>query len=103
MNRSELIPREAIAAFCRKWMVVRLEVFGSILREDFSPDSDIDFLVTFAPESHWSLFDLVTMETELSSIVGRKVDLISRRGFEHSQNQNRRDHILKSAETIYAS
>jgi hypothetical protein len=100
--QSEL-PRAAIEEFCRKWKIVKLELFGSVLREDFRPDSDIDFLVTFAPESGWSLFDLVDMETELTDLVGRKVDLISRRGIENSRNWIRRKDILGTAEVYYAA
>jgi len=103
MNRNVGLPREGIERFCRKWKIVRLELFGSVLREDFKPGSDVDFLVTFDPESRWSLFDLVTMEMELSEIVGRKVDLVSRRGIEQSRNWIRRKAILESAEVCYAA
>jgi predicted nucleotidyltransferase len=97
------LPRMRIEDFCREWKIARLELFGSVLREDFRPDSDVDFLVSFAPDSHWSLFDLVTMEMQLSEIVGRKVDLISRRGVEQSRNWLRRKKILGSAEAYYAA
>lgn len=103
MNRNLSLPRKEIETFCRKWRISRLEVFGSALREDFRPDSDVDFLVTFDPESHWSLFDLVTMEMELAGIMGRKVDLVSRYGIEQSRNWIRRKAILQSAEVCYAA
>jgi hypothetical protein len=103
MNPRVDLPREAIEAFCRKWLIARLELFGSALREDFREDSDVDFLVTFSPDNRWSLFDLVTMEMDLSEIVGRKVDLISRRGIEQSRNPLRRKAILESAELYYAA
>lgn len=103
MNPQADLPREAIEAFCRKWMIVKLELFGSVLREDFRPDSDIDFLVTFDPKSRWSLFDLVSMEIELSAIVGRKVDLVCREGIEQSRNWIRRKAILESVELYYGT
>jgi predicted nucleotidyltransferase len=103
MNVKIELPRESIEAFCRKWLIARIELFGSVLREDFRQDSDIDFLVTFAPESHWSLFDLVTMELELTETIGRKVDMICRESVEQSHNPIRRKAILESAEQYYAA
>ena len=96
------LPAEALAAFCQKWQIVRLEVFGSALRDDFQPDSDIDFLATFAPESRWSLFDHVAME-ELKALLGRDVDLVSRSTVEKSHNPYRQKSILESACTIYSA
>ena len=66
--------------FCQKWKIAELALFGSALRPDFGPASDVDVLVTFAPDSHPSLFDLVEMEEELKEIFAREVDLVSRRG-----------------------
>ena len=97
------IPRPAIEAFCRKWMIARLELFGSALRDDFRPDSDIDFLVTFAPDNRWSLMDLVTMEEELSRIIGRRADLVERVSIERSHNPLRRNEILATARPYYAA
>ena len=77
--------------------------FGSVLRDDFGPDSDVDVLVRFHPETRHTLFDMVTMEEELKRILGRKVDLVSRRGIEMSRNYIRRKAILGSAEVIYAA
>jgi len=68
------IPKDRIAEFCRKWMIKELSLFGSILREDFGPDSDIDVLVTFQP-GHTPGLAFFTMQLELSRILGRKVDL----------------------------
>src|SRR5579885_2936367 len=90
------LPREAIAEFCRRWQVVELCLFGSVLREDFRPDSDIDVLVTFAPQARHSIFDLLRMEDELARVFGRKVDLVDRRVLEQSPNYIRRRHILGS-------
>ena len=73
------VPSDRLAEFCRRWQVAELAVFGSALREDFRPDSDLDLLVTFAPDAQWSLLDRVRMEEELEGILGRQVDLVSRR------------------------
>ena len=78
-------------------------VFGSALRDDFRPDSDLDLLVRFAPDADWSLMDHVAMEEELSGIVGRKVDLVSQRAIERSSNWIRRKAILDSAEPYFAA
>ena len=77
-------------------------MFGSALRGDFGPDSDLDFLVTFAPDAGWSLFDHFHMENELVKILGREVDLISRQAIEESPNWIRRKEILGTARTVYA-
>jgi len=87
--------------FCRRWKIRELAVFGSFLRDDFRPGSDLDFLYTFAADVHWTLFDLVMVDQELSAIVGREVDLVSRSAVERSQNYIRRRHILSTAEPIY--
>jgi predicted nucleotidyltransferase len=72
------IPQDRLNAFCRTHRVRRLSVFGSALREDFRPDSDVDILVSFEEGAHHSLFDLVTMQDELEALLGRKVDLVER-------------------------
>ncbi len=97
------IPREEIAAFCRKWKIEELSLFGSALREDFRPDSDVDVLVRFSPEAHWGLFDLMRMEEELKTIFGREVDLVERSSVEQSRNYIRRKAILNNLEMIYAA
>ncbi|MFO0840126.1 MAG: nucleotidyltransferase family protein [Phycisphaerae bacterium] len=96
-------PREQIASFCRRWAIRELAVFGSALRVDFGPESDIDVLVTFLPEAAWSLLDAVQMQNELSRLLGRSVDLVSRRAVEASANPIRRREILATAETVYAA
>ena len=95
------LPLAAIGAFCRKWQITRLEIFGSALREDFRPDSDIDFLATFAPDSRLSLFDHVAMEEELAGLLQRDVDLVSRDAVEQSHNPYRWKSILESTHAIY--
>jgi len=94
---------ERIREFCRRWKVTELAVFGSVVRGDFRPDSDVDFLVSFAPDADWGLLDHAAMEEELSAIVGRKVDLVTRRAVERSTNPIRREAILASAEVVYAA
>lgn len=97
------VNQKHVAAFCRKNQIRRLWFFGSVLRDDFSPDSDVDALVEFTPEAKHSLFDLVRMQRELAGILGREVDLVSRRGVEASRNYLRRQAILESAEVVYAA
>ena len=96
------LPNEEIAAFCERWNVVEIALFGSVLRDDFGPDSDIDVLVRFRPGQYPSLFGLSKMESDLAEMVGRRVDLVERRGVERSPNYIRRRAILNSARTIYA-
>lgn len=91
---------EKLAPFCSKWKITELSLFGSVLREDFRPDSDIDVLVTFAPEARWSLLDLPRMQDELSGILGRSADLVDIKGL---RNPFRRREILATKEVVYAS
>jgi hypothetical protein len=93
---------DRIEAFCRKWRIVELSLFGSVLRDDFGPDSDVDVLITFEPGAAWTLWDLVQAEQELAGLTGRPVDLIERQTVEKSGNWVRRRNILSSARTIYA-
>ena len=97
------IDREKIAGFCRKWKVVELSLFGSVLSDDFGPESDVDVLVSFSPEAGWSLFDLGEMAEELKELLGREVDLVEREAVEKSENYIRRRHILSSVEKIYVA
>ncbi|MGQ0676420.1 MAG: nucleotidyltransferase family protein [Rhodospirillales bacterium] len=97
------VPKDKIAAFCRKWKIAELALFGSVLRDDFRPDSDVDVLATFVPQHGWSLFDIVHMEDELGALLARKVDFCTRNGVEQSSNPYRKAEILKSAATVYAS
>jgi hypothetical protein len=97
------LPMEAIIAFCQRWQITEFALFGSVLRDDFRPDSDIDVLVTFAPDSHWRFSDELKMEEEIEAIFGREVDLVDRRSIEQSRNYIRRKTILKSARTIYVA
>ncbi len=94
---------DKIKEFCERWKITEFALFGSVLRDDFRPDSDVDVLVTFAPDSKISLFDLGDIEDELEAIIGRKVDLVDRRGVEQSHNYIRRKHILSNSETLYVA
>jgi uncharacterized protein len=96
------VPAKEIAAFCQRWGVRELALFGSILREDFSPASDIDVLVTFNEDRKLRFVDLMNMETELKAIFGRDIDLGTRRSVEEDENYLRRRAILNSAQVIYA-
>ena len=97
------IDRKRIADFCRRWRIVELSLFGSVLRDDFRPDSDIDVLVSFAPDARWTLFDVGHMEEELERLFGRKVDLVERRAVERSENYIRRRLILEHHEPVYVA
>lgn len=97
------IPYEKIAEFCKKWKIREFALFGSVLRDDFKPDSDIDVLVTFTPDAKYGLFALVDMEEELKQIFGRKVDLVEKKSVEQSENYIRRKHILNSQVVLYVA
>ncbi len=91
-----------IESFCIKWQISEFSLFGSVLRQDFHPDSDIDVLVSFAPQAPWTILDLVIMQQELQELVHRDVDLIEKKAIENSDNWIRRDEILKTAQVIYS-
>lgn len=103
INGSIEVPDEAVAAFCRKWKITELALFGSVLREDFGPESDIDVPVRFDPEAHLRFSDMLQIEEEPKRLLGRDVDLIDRRSVEESKNWIRRRAILGSAKTVYVS
>ena len=95
------IPYGEIMRFCRRWHIIRLALFGSVLRDDFRDDSDIDVLATFAPDSPHTLLDLVLMESDLSHIFRRRVDLGEREAVEADTNSVRRESILSSQKVIF--
>ena len=97
------IPPEKIAEFCHKHRIRRLCLFGSVLREDFRPDSDVDVLVEFEPGARCRFYDLLDMQDELSGLIGRKVDLVERKAVEQSENYIRRNHILSHMEPLYVA
>ena len=94
------IPKGKIAEFCHRWKITEFAFFGSVLRDDFRPDSDIDVLVTFAADVPWSLFDLGAMSAELKEMLGREVDLVEKAGV---KNPFRRRHILSNLQVVYAA
>jgi hypothetical protein len=97
------LPTEKIADFCQRWQVMEFALFGSVLRDDFRPDSDIDIMVQFHPEAHPTFSSLDQMEAELKTMFHRDIDLITRQGIETSRNYLRRHEILSSAQVIYAT
>ncbi len=103
MNASLNIDRERLASFCARWRILELDLFGSALRDDFGPESDVDLLAVYAPDARITLFDEALMEEELEALFGRPVDLLSRRAVEESPNWIRRQAILESAEPLYVA
>ncbi len=95
--------REALDAFCRKWGIVELSLFGSVLRDDFRPDSDVDVLVRFAEDVRYGMFAFVRMQEELTALMGRPVDLVDWRAVARSENYLRREHILRHREVWYVA
>lgn len=101
MNQPQInIPLDKIKAFCRKWKIKEFALFGSVLREDFRPDSDIDVLVTFEPDEDFDFDDRMKMQEEIEGIFGRKVDLVEKRLI---RNPFRRYDILTTKEVVYAA
>jgi predicted nucleotidyltransferase len=93
------MPEEALAAFCRKHRVRKLALFGSVLRDDFRPDSDVDVLVEFEPGARAGFLKLAAMELELGSMIGRKIDLRT----PGELSRYFRDEVLASAEVQFAT
>ena len=100
MNANVQLDRDALAEFCRKWRIREMSIFGSALRDDFNPGSDLDFLVSFEPGAPWDLFDLVDMKAELEARYGRSVDLVEK---EALRNPWRKYEILRTREVVYAA
>ncbi len=97
------IPADRIAAFCERWKIADLSLFGSVLRDDFGPDSDVDVLVGFRDDARHGFAELADMEEELKALFGREVDLVQRAVVEKSPNWIRRKSILGSAELVHGS
>jgi len=97
------IPQQVVAEFCKKWKIVEFSLFGSVLRDDFRPDSDVDVLVVFEADARWGFEQLVEMTAELESLFGRKVDLVEKRLIEQTENYIRRKHILSNLKSIYVA
>ncbi|AFY82083.1 putative nucleotidyltransferase [Oscillatoria acuminata PCC 6304] len=103
INHNLELPFAQIQEFCQRWHITEFALFGSVLRDDFRPDSDIDVLVTFDPQFQRSLSETIQMRQELETLFGREVDLIVKTAIVKSENWLRRQHILESAQVIYAS
>ena len=100
MAKAISIDRASLAALCRRYHIRRLSLFGSVLRPDFRPDSDVDVLVEFEPGQVPGFLALHEIETELSKLLGgRKVDLVTHRAL----NRRLRERVLSSAEVEYAA
>ena len=96
------VPLDKIASFCRRWKASELAVFGSALCDDFSPESDLDLLISFSPDADWGLLDHVQMQQELQELLQRNVDLVSKRAIEQSGNWMRRKEILTTARVLFS-
>jgi hypothetical protein len=90
-----------LAEFCQRWQIAEFYLFGSVLRDDFRPDSDIDVMVKFTPEARWGLLALIEMKEELEVMFEREVDLLTKGSIEQSENWIRREGILSTARLIY--
>ena len=97
------ITPEQFSAFCRRWQVAELSLFGSVLRDDFTSSSDIDVLVTYLPTSKRGLIEKIQMKEELESLLHRSVDLVSKKAIEQSHNWIRRNNILTTAKVFYVA
>jgi uncharacterized protein len=95
---------DRIVKLCRKYQVVELSVFGSLLREDFGPNSDVDFLVVFQGDDYGPWMEkLQRLEEDLRALLGREVEVVPKESVVQSENWIRRDHILNTAQVIYGS
>lgn len=92
---------EKIDYICQQWHIEELALFGSVLREDFNPNSDIDVLVSFAEDAKITFFDLDYLEQKLSELFNRPVDIVTKRAIEQSHNWIRKKNILENAKIIY--
>lgn len=88
-----------ITEFCQRWQILEFALFGSVLRDDFRADSDVDVLVTLSPDKKWSLFDLMDIQNELELMFGRSVDLLEKRSL---KNPFRKAEIMRTYQVIYA-
>ena len=92
---------QTLAGTCERWKILELSLFGSAARGDMHRYSDIDILVTFAPDAPWSLFDLARAKRDFEQLLGRRVDLIERSALEQHHNPFLRASILRDAKRIY--
>lgn len=95
------LPMAAIARFCKQHHIRQMALFGSVLRADFDPDSDIDVLVTFASGHEPTLLKFVAMQDELAQLLGREIDLLELDSVLEDPNYLRREAILTTAQVVY--
>lgn len=103
VDASRFVDSGKLRAFCERWKIDEILVYGSVARGEDRPDSDIDLLVTFTPDAEWTLLDHVRLEEELSELMGRQVDMQTKRAIQESRNALRREMILSEAEPFYAA
>ncbi len=101
--RDAITSRFAIAEFCQRWQIKEFYLFGSVLREDFRRDSDIDIMVSFEADAPWGLLEFVRIKRELETLLGREVDLVTKKSIEQSHNWIRQQEILGTAQLVYVS
>jgi predicted nucleotidyltransferase len=94
------LPQKKIEEFCKRWSITEFSVFGSVLRDDFHANSDIDVLVSIDPKAHIGLFEIAQMQIELEEMLKRPVDLVEKEGL---VNPYRRREILSTAQVVYAA
>ena len=92
-----------LKGLCDRWQISEFALFGSVLRDDFQPTSDIDVLITFAPDARKGLLTLARIKHELEDLLHRDVDILTRQSIEQSQNMTRRHNILRSAQVVYVA
>ena len=103
MAFKDQLDMQAIETLCQRWRIVELSLFGSAQRGELRPDSDVDVLVSFEEGAEPTLFGFSRLSRELGELLGRDVDVLTRRGVEDSRNPYRRREILSTAETLYAA
>jgi len=94
------VPTERLAEFAKKWRIVELSLFGSVVRGNFREDSDVDVMVAFEKDSRWSLWDIVDMQDELRAIFGSDVDIVDR---DAVTNPFYRKSIMGTRKIVYAA
>ena len=97
------VPDGSIERFCKTWQIAEFDVFGSVTRHDFRPESDVDVMIEFTPSSRWGMLEFAEMAEQLEQLFGRKVDLVTRRAVQRSTNPYRRDAILQSSQRVYGA
>jgi uncharacterized protein len=97
------LPMAQIKELCDRWQIIEFALFGSVLRDDFKPTSDIDVLITFAPNARKGLLTLARIKHELEELLGREVDIVTKKSLEQSHNTSRSHNILQSAQVLYVA